>query len=102
MTPRLADSRWHSFYVALIYNLTEHAFRDLHPVWQAFLFAVVAIPQLKPPETPLPLDTDHVDHFEPLPQPVGVQGEQMVSGRPARQEVLGRRLSGNADLPGRY
>ncbi len=30
--------------VALLYNLTEHAFRELHPVWIAFLFAVTVVP----------------------------------------------------------
>ena len=32
------------FVVAAIYNLTEHAFRDLHPVWIIFLLAVTVIP----------------------------------------------------------
>jgi len=33
------------FVVAAIYNLTEHAFRELHPVWIGFLLAVVVIPE---------------------------------------------------------
>jgi exopolysaccharide production protein ExoQ len=33
------------FVVALVYNLTEHAFRELHPVWIVFLLAVVALPK---------------------------------------------------------
>ena len=32
------------FLVAAIYNLTEHAFRELHPVWIIFLLAVMVIP----------------------------------------------------------
>jgi len=32
------------FPVAAIYNLTEHAFRELHPVWIIFLLAVMVIP----------------------------------------------------------
>jgi O-antigen ligase len=31
--------------IAAIYNLTEHAFRELHPVWIAFLLAVIVIPE---------------------------------------------------------
>jgi O-antigen ligase len=33
------------FVVAASYNLTEHAFRELHPVWIAFLFAIIAVPE---------------------------------------------------------
>lgn len=32
------------FVVAATYNLTEHAFRELHPVWIIFLLAVTVIP----------------------------------------------------------
>jgi hypothetical protein len=28
----------------VIYNFTEHAFRELHPVWIMFLLAVVNLP----------------------------------------------------------
>jgi O-antigen ligase len=31
------------FVVAAIYNLTEHAFRELHPVWIIFLLAVIIV-----------------------------------------------------------
>ncbi|MBZ5688642.1 MAG: O-antigen ligase family protein [Acidobacteriia bacterium] len=31
--------------VAAIYNLTEHAFRELHPVWIVFLLAITVMPQ---------------------------------------------------------
>jgi exopolysaccharide production protein ExoQ len=33
------------FVVAIAYNLTESAFRTLHPVWQAFLLAVIVLPR---------------------------------------------------------
>ena len=33
------------FVAALSYNLTEHAFRELHPVWIAFLLAITAVPK---------------------------------------------------------
>jgi exopolysaccharide production protein ExoQ len=33
------------FVVAAVYNLTEHGFRELHPVWIIFLFAVTVIPE---------------------------------------------------------
>lgn len=33
------------FVVAAVYNLTEHAFRELHPVWILFLLSVIAVPQ---------------------------------------------------------
>jgi len=31
--------------IAAIYNLTEHAFRDLHPMWTMFLLAIVVVPK---------------------------------------------------------
>jgi O-antigen ligase len=33
------------FAVAVAYNLTEHAFRDLHPLWIALLLAVTVVPE---------------------------------------------------------
>lgn len=33
------------FVVAVVYNLTEHGFRELHPVWLAFLLAVTVVPE---------------------------------------------------------
>jgi O-antigen ligase len=33
------------FVVAASYNLTEHAFRELHPVWIGFLLAIIAVPE---------------------------------------------------------
>jgi len=33
------------FVVAASYNMTEHAFRELHPVWIAFLLAIIAVPE---------------------------------------------------------
>ena len=36
--------------VAAIYNLTEHAFREMHPVWIMFLLAVTVIPDDWRPE----------------------------------------------------
>jgi exopolysaccharide production protein ExoQ len=41
------------FVVAVVYNLTEHAFRELHPVWIVFLLAIIAIPK----ETTMELDS---------------------------------------------
>ena len=38
------------FAVAATYNLTEHAFRELHPVWILFLLAVTVIPDALPQE----------------------------------------------------
>jgi O-antigen ligase len=32
------------FFIAAVYNLTEHGFRQLHPVWVAFLLAIIAVP----------------------------------------------------------
>ena len=42
--PLLGSLKIAFFVVAAIYNCTEHAFRELHPVWLMFLLAVVAIP----------------------------------------------------------
>ena len=33
------------FVVAVVYNLTEHAFRELHPVWIVFLLAITVVPE---------------------------------------------------------
>jgi exopolysaccharide production protein ExoQ len=35
--------------IAAIYNLTEHAFRELHPVWIMFLLAVTVLPKVAAP-----------------------------------------------------
>jgi len=43
--PEAARLKLAFFVVAAIYNLTEHAFRDLHPVWIAFLLAAVVVPE---------------------------------------------------------
>jgi O-antigen ligase len=43
--PEAGRLRLAFFVVAAIYNLTEHAFRELHPVWIAFLLAVILIPE---------------------------------------------------------
>ncbi len=32
------------FVVAVVYNLTEHAFRMLHPIWLTFLLSVIVVP----------------------------------------------------------
>jgi hypothetical protein len=40
-----ANLRLAYFFVAASYNLTEHAFRQLHPVWIAFLLAITAVPE---------------------------------------------------------
>jgi exopolysaccharide production protein ExoQ len=42
--PELGRLKLALLIVALIYNLTEHAFRELHPVWIAFLLAVTVSP----------------------------------------------------------
>jgi exopolysaccharide production protein ExoQ len=34
------------FVVTLLYNLTEAAFKELHPVWIVFLLAVIAVPKV--------------------------------------------------------
>jgi O-antigen ligase len=36
------------FVVVIVYNFTEAAFRPLHPVWLAFLLAVIAVPRPRP------------------------------------------------------
>jgi O-antigen ligase len=43
--PEAARLKLAFFVVAAIYNLTEHAFRELHPVWIAFLLAVIIVPE---------------------------------------------------------
>lgn len=41
--------------IALVYNLTEHAFRELHPVWIAFLLAVTIVPIPRPENSHAPV-----------------------------------------------
>ncbi len=43
--PDSAPLRLAFFFVAAVYNLTEHAFRELHPIWIALLFAIITGPQ---------------------------------------------------------
>ena len=42
--PQLGRLRLAFFVAALLYNLTEAAFKILHPVWIAFLLSIIAIP----------------------------------------------------------
>jgi O-antigen ligase len=44
--PELGRLRIALFVIAVLYNLTEHAFRDLHPVWIMLLLAITAMPQI--------------------------------------------------------
>ena len=37
--------------VATVYNMTEAAFKVMHPMWIAFLFAVMAVPEAPPAQT---------------------------------------------------
>ena len=43
--PDGAKLRLAFFVVAIVYNLTEAAFKTTHPVWQAFLLAVIVVPK---------------------------------------------------------
>jgi O-antigen ligase len=42
--PNLGSLQLALLVVAVIYNFTEHAFREIHPVWLLFLLAVVNLP----------------------------------------------------------
>jgi exopolysaccharide production protein ExoQ len=42
--PQLGRLRLAFFVAALLYNLTEAAFKVLHPVWIAFLLSIIAVP----------------------------------------------------------
>jgi O-antigen ligase len=47
------------FTVAVVYNLTEAAFKELNPVWIFFLFAIVAVPRVTVQrKTPVPRIAD--------------------------------------------
>ena len=41
------------FVAAVACNLTEHAFRDMHPVWIVFLLAVIAVPRTSAVKEPV-------------------------------------------------
>jgi len=43
-TPELGKLRLAYFVVAVLYNLTEAAFKVMHPVWTTFLLAIIAEP----------------------------------------------------------
>lgn len=45
--PELGRLRLAYFVVAVLYNLTEAAFKVMHPVWIAFLLAVTLVPNLQ-------------------------------------------------------
>jgi exopolysaccharide production protein ExoQ len=62
LDPEAGRIRLAFFFVALVYNLTEHAFRELHPVWLCFLLSIVAIPQLRNSEDPS-LSSDPSDYI---------------------------------------
>jgi hypothetical protein len=51
------------FFVSASYNLTEHAFRELHPVWIGFLLAVIAVPEPLVQDSP-----ETIDEFERSPR----------------------------------
>ena len=55
------------FVVAIAYNLTESAFRSLHPVWLAFLLAVIAVarPQPRAATDGREAATENVDYRTP-------------------------------------
>jgi exopolysaccharide production protein ExoQ len=42
----IAPFRFSLLVVATLYNMTEAAFKVMHPMWIAFLFAVIAVPDL--------------------------------------------------------
>jgi exopolysaccharide production protein ExoQ len=46
--PNLATLRLALFMAAVLYNLTEAAFKVMHPVWIAFLLAVTVVPLASP------------------------------------------------------
>ena len=48
--PELGGLRFAFFVVAVLYNVTEAGFRMMHPVWIAFLLAVMVIPDPEPRE----------------------------------------------------
>jgi exopolysaccharide production protein ExoQ len=52
LEPQTGGLRLAFFVAALLYNLTEAAFKVLHPVWIAFLLAIIAIPDAPTEETP--------------------------------------------------
>ena len=43
-SPELGKLRLAYFVVAVLYNLTEAAFKVMHPVWTTFLLAIIAEP----------------------------------------------------------
>jgi O-antigen ligase len=49
--------------ISLVYNITEAAFKVIHPVFIAFLFAAIAVPEVPVPEGPTPRSVDHLVDF---------------------------------------
>jgi O-antigen ligase len=50
--PEVGNLRLAYFTVAVLYNLTEAAFKVMHPVWVLFVFAIIAIPTVVRVEGP--------------------------------------------------
>ena len=46
--PELGRLKLAYFVIAVLYNLTEAAFRVMHPVWIVFLLAIIVVPDLNP------------------------------------------------------
>jgi exopolysaccharide production protein ExoQ len=64
--------------VVTIYNLTEHAFRELHPVWIVFLLAVIAIPK----------DPESENRGQPKEAGIRNQSIKSASGAPLNQQNM--------------
>jgi hypothetical protein len=68
------------FMVAIIYNMTEAAFRTQNPVWILFLLSIVAVPAIPSPKSrtiPGPNDTATQDDQIGLAVTSGIRKEAM-------------------------
>jgi exopolysaccharide production protein ExoQ len=65
--PSVASLRLAFLVVAVIYNVTEAAFKVMHPVWIAFFLAITAVPQLLNAEDESRVSTEPRRVFAPSP-----------------------------------
>jgi O-antigen ligase len=67
--PELGGLRLAFFMAAVLYNLTEAAFKVMHPVWIAFLLAITVVPPLATPRSVSSSESTSVSWWRRFPAP---------------------------------
>jgi exopolysaccharide production protein ExoQ len=97
--PRSGSIRFALFAAALVYNVTEAAFKVMHPVWITFLLAIIVIP-------PLPDLKDKLKGTDVPVKPVDKTGPLLARGLARapqpRPSDLAPRIGNSRDRPDTY